>query len=342
MKNFSSTIAIATFGSLMLLGLNGCGKTDGSVAANGSGTSESTLSGSITIDGSSTVQPIMSGIAEDFDDVNEEVRTTVAESGTGGGFKKFCNGEIDIANASRPIKPEEIEACTANKIEFVEVPVAFDGLSVVVNPQNDWMSDITVDELKMIWQPNSKVKMWSDVRPAFPKEQIKLYGPGTSSGTFDYFTEAIVGKKGESRPDYTQSEKDDVLVTGVAGDKNSLGYFGYAYYENNRAKLKLLAVNGVKPAPQTVVDGTYTPLSRPLFAYASKAAMEKPQVVAFLKYVLSQGKEIIREEGYVPLPDEAYAACLARLEKKTVGSVFQDVKPGMKIEDVLKRESSGK
>ncbi|MFY9233662.1 MAG: PstS family phosphate ABC transporter substrate-binding protein [Fimbriimonadaceae bacterium] len=295
----------------------GCRK-DTDVSAGG--TTGSGSKAAVDIDGSSTVGPISAAIAEEFMKENPDAEVTVAESGTSGGGKKFGAGEIDIWGASRPITEEETALCKKNGIEWIELPVAFDGLSVVVNPKNTFIDSITTDELKKIWEPNSKVKTWADVRPGFPAEQIKLYGAGTDSGTFDYFTEEIVGEKGASRSDYQGSEDDNVLVQGVAGDEFSLGYFGYAYYENNKDKLKLLAVNGVKPSAATVLDGTYKPLSRPLFIYVNKKSLdEKPAVAQFVKYYLTKTPELIASVGYVALPKDIYDKTMAHFESKMIG-----------------------
>jgi phosphate transport system substrate-binding protein len=256
------------------------------------------------------VYPITEAVAEEFGKEQPRVRLIVGRSGTGGGFKKFAHGEIDICNASRPISDTEREACEKAGIEYVELAVAFDGLAVVVNPKNDWVDCLTVEQLKTIWQPGSEVKTWSDVNADWPDEPIELYGPGTDSGTFDYFTEVIVGTTGKSRDDYTQSEDDNVLVTGVAGDEYSLGYFGLAYYEENREKLKLLAVdpgdgNCIKPTAETVRDNSYRPLSRPLLIYVRRSSLERPEVRAFVKFYLDQVGKLVSDVGYVPLTDEA-------------------------------------
>lgn len=310
----------------------GCGPKDATTEGGGG----AKVSGEISIDGSSTVYPISEAVAEEFRNVNNEVKVTVGTSGTGGGFKKFSNGELDITGASRPIEEKEVEACKANGIEFIEIPVAFDGLSVVVNPENNLLDDISVDDLKKIWQDGSAVKTWKDVKPEWPAEAIKLYGPGTDSGTFDYFTKAINGKEKSSRADYQASEDDNVLVQGVAGDKYSLGYFGYAYYLENKDKLKLLKVNGVAPSAETIADGTYNPLSRPIFWYVNKASLDKPQVAALLKFLLNDSFEAIESTGYILLPKEAYSAAQARVDAKKTGTVFHGAQPGMKIEDILK------
>ncbi len=278
---------------------------------------EAALSGAVRIDGSSTVFPVTEAVAEEFQLENRGVRVTVGISGTGGGFKKFCSGETDISDASRPIKGSEREACRANGIEPIEVTVAFDGLAVMVNPQNDFAACMTVDELKRIWEPGSQVSRWSQVRAGWPNQKIILYGPGTDSGTFDYFTEAIVGEEDASRPDFTASEDDNVLVQGIAGDRYALGYFGYAYYAENTDKLKLVAVDGgtgcVEPTPETVQSGEYTPLSRPLYIYLNKQALSRPEVAAFAHYYLTNATLLVPQVGYVPLSPDRYEASLSEI-----------------------------
>jgi phosphate transport system substrate-binding protein len=271
----------------------------------------------VTIDGSSTVFPISEAMAEEFQIANRGVRVTVGISGTGGGFKKFCSGEIDISDASRPIKQSEVELCRENGIDPMEIPVAWDGLTVVRNPANDWATCMTVDELKRVWQPGSSITRWSQVRSGWPEEEIKLYGPDTDSGTFDYFTKAIVGEEDASRDDYTASADDNVLVVGVAGDRGSLGYFGYAYYEESSDVLGAVAVdNGegcVLPDRETIETGTYAPLSRPMFIYTKAQALAKPQVRAFLQFYLDNATTLVSEVGYVPLADQRYAELLGTL-----------------------------
>ena len=276
------------------------------------------LSGSIEIDGSSTVYPITEAVAEEFMIETEgDVRVTVGVSGTGGGFKRFCSGETAISNASRPIKDSEREQCEAAGVEPVELTIAHDGISVIAHPDNTFVDCLTVEELNAIWRPGSTVRNWSDVRPGFPNQQIKLYGAGTDSGTFDYFTEAINGEEDASRSDYTASEDDNTLVQGVAGDPGSLGYFGFAYYAENRDNLKLLGVDGgsgcVKPSPETIRGGTYAPLSRPVYIYVARSALERPEVRAFVDFYLEHGAELSAAVGYVALEDSAYANARARL-----------------------------
>jgi phosphate transport system substrate-binding protein len=272
----------------------------------------SLATGTVKVDGSSTVFPITEAVAEEYGAVDKKVRVTVGVSGTGGGFKKFAAGEIDINDASRPIKKEEAELAKKNKIDFIELPVAFDGLTVVVSQQNDFVDQLTVAELKKIWEPGSKVKKWKDVRPNFPDVAIKLYGPGPDSGTFDYFTEAINGKAQASRGDYSKSEDDNVLVTGVSGDKYALGYFGFAYFEENQKKLKAVPIVGksgkaVSPSVTTINDGSYEPLSRPIFIYVNKASLKRPEVKGFVEFYLNEVEGLVREVGYIPLPKDQYA-----------------------------------
>lgn len=269
----------------------------------------------IKIDGSSTVYPITEAVAEEYRSEAPNTRVTVGVSGTGGGFKQFLRSETDINDASRSIKPSEIELAEENNIDYLELSVAFDGIAVVVNPENDWASQLTVEELKMIWEPSAQgnIMKWNQVRPEWPDEEIHLFGPGIASGTYDYFTEAIVGESGASRGDYTASEDDNVLVQGVSTDRYAIGFFGLAYFEENADKLKLIGVkNGedmpVKPSLETVKDGSYTPLSRPLFIYVSETAADKPHVQDFVNFYLDNAGELATSAGYIPMPDSEYAA----------------------------------
>lgn len=301
----------------------------------------------IKIDGSSTVFPITEAVAEEFQKSKRgAVNVTVGISGTGGGFKKFCRGEIDIANASRPILAKEMEACKQAGIEYHELPVAYDALTVMVNPKNDWVKQVTVADLKKIWAPEAqgKIMKWKDVRPEWPDVPIKLYGAGSDSGTFDYFTEAVVGKAKSSRGDYTASEDDNVLVQGIANDKNALGYFGFAYYVENPNKLKAVPVDGgkgaVMPSSKTVEDGTYQPLSRPIFIYVAAKSVARPVVKEFVEFYLKNAPSLVREVKYVPLPTQAYTQIGNNFAKKKVGTVFGGTaEVGVKIEDLVKRES---
>jgi phosphate transport system substrate-binding protein len=279
------------------------------------------LSGEIVIDGSSTVYPITEAMAEEFRAENRGVRISVGVSGSGGGFKKFTVGTTDISDASRPIKDKEAKQAKENGIEFAEVVVAYDGLSVLVNKDNDFVDYLTVEELNKIWKSGSTVKYWSDVREGWPKEEIKLYGPGPDSGTFDYFTEEINGEGGNIRSDYTPSEDDNVLVQGIFGEKYSLGFMGFAYYYENKDKMKVVPIdngNGpVEPNHDTIMSNKYAPLSRPLFIYVSKNAInEKPQVKAFVKFYLENAMDIVPETGYVTLPKEKYDEQLSKLGLK--------------------------
>jgi len=296
----------------------GCGKTERQT---------------VRIDGSSTVYPITQAVAEEYLKVNPQVAATVGVSGTGGGFKKFTQGEIDICDASRGIKDSEREACEKAGIEFIELIVAYDGLAVVIHPENTAIKCLTVDQLKQLWEPASKISKWSDLNPDWPAEVINLYGPGTDSGTFDYFTKAIVGEEKSSRTDYTASEDDNQLVRGVAEDKYALGYFGYAYYAENSDSLKLLGVDGgdgcVTPSTQTVREGSYKPLSRPLFLYVRKSSLAQPHVAEFLRFYLENAAKLATEVGYVPVSDEQESQNRSLLEKAVSGdsgSVQEDPK----------------
>ena len=270
------------------------------------------LSGAVSGDGSSTVFPLTEAVAEEFQRDNPDVQVTIGTSGTGGGFEKFCNDETDLANASRPIKDEEIQACAGKGIEYLELTVANDGLAVMANPENDWAECLTTAELKKIWEPNSGVKNWRDVKAGFPDEELKLFGPGTDSGTFDYFTAEINGEEAASRTDYTASEDDNVLVQGVAGDKGALGYFGFAYYQENKDQLKLLGVDSgsgcVKPSEETVRSGEYKPLARPLFVYVKKTSLARPEVQNFMEFYLENIGGLAADVGYIALDDEALQA----------------------------------
>ena len=266
----------------------------------------SKLTGQIKVDGSSTVYPITEAVAEDFQAQAPKTRPTVGISGTGGGFKRFCSGETDISNASRPITKTEVETAKTNKIDFIELPIAFDGLSIVVNPANTWVTQLNVEQLKKIFTADSPAKKWSDLNPAWPGDTIKVFSPGTDSGTFDYFKEVTVGKDGKIRSDLSVSEDDNVLVTGVAGDKNAIGYFGYAYYSENASKLKLVPIDGGKgaitPSNSSIEDGTYTPFSRPLFIYVNAKSAARPEVAAFVNFYLANTAQLSKQVGYTPLP----------------------------------------
>ncbi|MBL4865376.1 MAG: PstS family phosphate ABC transporter substrate-binding protein [Pseudomonadales bacterium] len=284
------------------------------------------LRGTVSLDGSSTVFPISKAVAEEFLAVQPRVRVTVGVSGTGGGFKKFLAGETDINDASRPIKATELKVASEKGIEFLELPVAYDGLSVIVNKNNHWVDHLSVAELNKIWQPGSTVKNWNDIRPGWPNQPIRLYGPGTDSGTFDYFTETINGKSGRSRPDYTASEDDNTLVRGISGDINALGYFGFAYYAANKDKLKLVPIDGgngpVAPSAVTINNGSYAPLSRPIFIYLRKSALDRPEVQAFAKFYINNAAQLATEVGYIPLPKQVYQRAMERIKNRETGTAY--------------------
>lgn len=330
--------ALLTALSLALLGV-ACG-------GGGAGGGEAAV---IKIDGSSTVFPVTEAVAEEFQNAKGgRVKVTVGISGTGGGFKKFVRGEIDVTDASRPILAEEMAQAKANGIEFLELPIAFDALAVVVNPQNDWVTSMTVEELKKVWEPaaQGKITHWNHIRPEWPNEKIALFGAGADSGTFDYFTEAIVGKAKSSRGDFTASEDDNVLVQGVEGNKFALGYIPYAYYAPHSNRMKAVAVQWDKnkvqepvlPSPENVIAGTYNPLSRPLFIYVSKKSMDKPEVKEFVEFYLANVKTLATEVKYVPLTDPAYQMATERLRTLQTGSGFGGtLEVGLPIEELLKR-----
>ncbi|MCC6647053.1 MAG: PstS family phosphate ABC transporter substrate-binding protein [Polyangiaceae bacterium] len=305
----------------------------------------------IKADGSSTVYPISEAVAEEWKKVHP-TQVTVGISGTGGGFKRFCARETDISDASRPIKKTEVDLCAKNGVEYVELPLAFDGIAVVVHPKNAWVDRLTTSELKTMWEPaaQGRVKRWSDVRKGWPEKELRLFGAGVDSGTYDYFTEAIIHEERASRGDFTSSEDDNVLVSGVAGDELALGFFGLAYYEHNRDKLKVVPIdddkadNGagpISPSATTVRDGTYQPLSRPIFIYVSKRSLERADVAEFVQFYLREGqKKLIAEVGYIPLPERAYPLLAARVDRRVTGSLFQGKgsQVGVSIEAMLERQ----
>lgn len=302
----------------------------------------------VRIDGSSTVYPITEAVAEEFQKAEKNaVKVTVGISGTGGGFKKFCRGEIDIADASRPILKQEMEACAAAGIKYFELPIAFDALTVVINPKNAFIKQMTVEELKKLWEPGAqgKVTRWNQVNPAWPDAPIKLFGAGSDSGTFDYFTEAVVGKAKSSRGDYTASEDDNVLVQGVTQDANALGYFGYAYYAENTGKLKAVPVvnpkgKAVVPSMDNVINGSYEPLSRPIFIYVSEKGWQRAEVKKFVEFYMKHGAKLSKEVKYVPLPEKAYTSNLDHLTKGKLGTVFGgNAEVGITIDELMKREA---
>jgi phosphate transport system substrate-binding protein len=301
----------------------------------------------ISVDGSSTVFPITEAVAEEFQKANKGIKVTVGIGGTGGGFKKFCRGEIDISDASRPIRVDERTDCKKSNVEFIELPVALDALSVMVNPKNDWVKEMTVAELKTIWQPEAqgKIMNWKQVRAGFPDRPLKLYGAGIDSGTYDYFTAAIVGKEHSSRGDFTASEDDNVLVQGISGDLNALGFFGLAYYLENKSKLKAIGIKmkddskAVEPSVETARDGSYQPLSRPIFIYVSKKSVDtKPEVAKFVEFYMDKNHaaKLVKEVGYVPLPDNAYDVFAKRFKDRELGTAFHGSKIGVSIEELLK------
>jgi phosphate transport system substrate-binding protein len=302
----------------------------------------------VKIDGSSTVYPVTEAVAEDFQKAKKQaIQVTVGISGTGGGFKKFCRGEIDISDASRPILKKEMDDCKAAGIEYYELPVAFDALTVVVNPKNNFIKQLTVAEMKKMWEPaaQGKVTHWNQVNAAWPNQPLKLFGPGADSGTFDYFTEAVVGKSKSSRGDFTASEDDNVLVQGVSRDANALGYFGYAYYIENQDKLKAVPVvnekgQAVAPSLEAVLKGSYSPLARPIFIYVNAKSLQKPEVREFVEFYMTNGGKLAKEVKYVPLPDSAYRTALQHLKNGKKGTVFGGMaEVGVTIEELLKREA---
>lgn len=319
-------VTCAVAATLTLPGL--AGAQDATPAPYSPGTDPGTLSGSITSDGSSTVFPITEALAEEFNAIAGDVEVTVDVSGTGGGFARFCAGETDISNASRAIKEEEVAACASGGIDYYQFEIAYDGLSVLVNPENDWVTCLTVEQLNQIWMVDSTVTQWSDVDASWPAEDIALYGPGTDSGTYDYFTAEINGEEGVSRDDYTPSEDDNVLVEGVAGDRNALGFFGFAYYEQNQDRLKLLEIDSgsgcIAPNPETIQDGSYAPLSRPLFLYVNVESLTRPEVQEFMRFSLAEVTTFVAEVGYVASPTQVYADDQAKLEAAIAGTGTPD------------------
>ena len=338
-------LSIRVIGVLLLALAIGCGRgTTTTDDASGE------LSGMIRVDGSSTVFPISEAMAEEFKRANPKVDVSVGISGTGGGFQKFCRGETDISDASRPIRATEMEACQKGGIEFIELPIAYDGLAITVNPKNSWATSMTTAELKTLWEPGAqgKVTRWSQVRKGWPDREVHLFGAGVDSGTFDYFTEAINGKEKASRGDFTQSEDDNVLVQGVGGDELALGFIPLAYVEQNKDKLKSVPVddgkadngNGpISPSFETVRDGTYQPLSRPLFLYVARKAADRPEIQKFVESYFTQ-PDVVREVGYVELTPEIYDLAKAHFAEKKVGTAFGKggSQVGMTLKDLLARE----
>jgi phosphate transport system substrate-binding protein len=318
------------------------------VAALGAALASPAFAQVVKIDGSSTVFPITEAVAEEFQKANKQaIKVTVGISGTGGGFKKFCRGETDISDASRPILKKEMEDCKAAGIEYFELPVAFDALTVVVNPKNAFIKQLTIAEMKKMWEPaaQGKITRWNQVNPQWPDQPMKLFGPGADSGTFDYFTEAVVGKSKSSRGDFTASEDDNVLVQGVSRDANALGYFGYSYYVENKDKLKAVPIvndkgQPVEPSFDSVLKGTYQPLSRPIFIYVNAKSFDKPEVKKFVEYYMANGGKLSKEVKYVPLPESAYKTAWSNVQKNKRGTVFGGTaEVGITIEALLKREA---
>ncbi len=332
--NVPARLRLLSLLTALSVGVVACGGSTGGDGGSASGGEGTGVSGDVQIDGSSTVFPISEAMAEEFGLANPATRVTVGVSGSGGGFKKFCAGEIDISNASRPIKDKEIKLCADAGIDFIEVPIAFDGLTIVANPANDWASCLSVDQLNAMWKPEAEgtVDNWSQADASFPDLPLALYGPGTDSGTFDYFTDEVNGEEGASRGDYTASEDDNVIVQGVQNDEGALGYFGYAYYEENKDSLKAVEIENeagdcVAPSTETIADGSYNPMSRPLFFYVAKKAYdEKPQVKAFVDYQLDPANGgLIDEAGYVALPEDALGRAKARITDGKLGSSPKDI-----------------
>jgi len=318
-------LTIAAVLAVAVILVAGCGREENSASTAGTPTAGGTtanLSGRIEVDGSSTVGPFVTAGAEDFQAQNSGIQVTVGISGTGGGFERFCAGETDISDASRPIKDdEEVPVCQKNGIEYTELQIANDGIAVVVNNENDWATCLTVEQLKKIWEPDSKVKSWKDIDASFPDEALTLAGPGTDSGTFDFFTNEINGEEGASRTDYQATEDDNVIVQAVEGDKGGLGYFGLSYFEQNKENLKDVQVDGgsgcVTPSTETVQDGSYTPLSRPLFIYVKNTSLAKPEVKAFVQYLLDNEEAIAQNALFVPLTDEEAQKSMSDFEAAT-------------------------
>jgi phosphate transport system substrate-binding protein len=317
-------LCLALAAASLVAGCGGGGREERSDDVETGPAATSDLSGRVEADGSSTVGPFTTAAAERFQRASPDVRITVGVSGTGGGFERFCRDETDVSNASRPIKEEEEELCAENGVSSFPIQVANDGISIVVNKDNTWATCLTVDQLKKIWEPGSKVDNWNEVRPAFPDAELVLAGPGTDSGTFDYFTDAIVGEEGASRSDYTASENDNVTVQAVGGEKGGLGYFGFSYLEENLGKVKAVAVDGgdgcVEPSVETAQDGTYKPLSRPLFVYVKNESLERQEVEAFVHYILDNETEIAEAARFVPLTDEQLSKARDSLEQALAGS----------------------
>lgn len=334
-----STATKAIAAAALMVGVAGCGTTEpGSGVVDG--VKPGALHGAVTLDGSSTVFPIAQAMAEDFGQSNPMCQLTVNKSGTGSGFQKFVRGELDMADASRPIEPKEDADLKAKGMQYLEIPIAFDGVSVIVNPQNTWVDKLTMQELKRAWNSKSTVTFWSDIRPTFPHEQIEFHGPTENHGTFEYFTEAVNGADGDIRKDCQKDQEYTAIVQSVAGDRDAIAYVGFNYYDQNNDKVKIVPVDSGKgpviPTEATIADGAYTPLSRPLFFYASKQAYDaKPQVRAFVQFALSaKGAGDVKESSYVALPQEMHNAVVRRVDLEQSGSVFEGVMPGAKLAEL--------
>ncbi len=337
------TWVLPTFiiGAAMALVGCGCGSpatnepTASPTTTGGTAPTASTMSGELTIDGSTTVFPIVSILGEDFGKANSGVKVTVNKSGTGSGFKKFMEGKLDIATASRPIKDDEAKSLADKKIEYVEIPIAYDGLTVIVNPENKWATDITPEELKKAWSKDSTVTTWDQINAKFPKEKITFYGPTDNHGTYEYFTEAINGKKNEIRKEYQPNQEFTAIITAVAGDKSAMAFIAYNYYAESNGKVKALTVSGINPEEKTIADGTYKPLSRPLFIYVNKASLGRPEVKAFVDFALGEnGKAAVTESKYVLLGEDVMTQIKEHVAAGTAGTMMKDFKPGMKLSEV--------
>ena len=328
MRFWQNNRAIILLGSLLLA--SGCQKKD--------------RPAQIRIDGSGTVFPITEAVAEEFQK-KQKSRITIGVSGTGGGFKKFCSDGLSMVQASRPIKPTEANLCAQNQVEYIELPIAYDGIVVVVHPKNDWVNDVSILDLKKIWEPaaQGKIMKWRQVHQNWPNEEIHLFAPGVDSGTYDYFTNVVVGTEHASRGDVTSSEDDNVLVQGVGTDKFSLGFFGFVYYAENKNRLKVLSLDGVTPTFSAIKDGKYQPLSRPIFIYINKKQADVPDVVAFVDFYLKEGIPLIEQVGYVPLSIQAYDLVIKRFEQRVVGSIFSGVAAvdSHKVEQILSGAANG-
>lgn len=343
MKHLSLLALGAIFGSILIAGCGGGAKSEDTGSTSKPSEGAQVKGGEIAIDGSSTVYPIAAALAEAYKVKagSNAPSISISQAGTGAGFKKFAGGSIDVANASKPISEEQAEACKTGGIEFIELPVAYDGLSIVVNKDNDWLTSITTEQLKKIWDKDSKVKLWSDVDPSWPKEPLLLYGPTSDHGSYEYFNEVINGDKKNSRQDYQQNTDYNTMVAGVAGNKGALCYVGYAYVKQNEGQVKVVPVDAgkgaVAPSEATIVDGSYAPLSRPLMMYVSAKAAARPEVKSFFEFVMTEGSEAVAATGYVPLPSDLYAKILEKFNSGKTGSVFGG-EVGVKLSDLLSKE----